>query len=365
MKKPSPLRFAAVVVLTLSSCGVVPLDLDLVKAHERGLSMEGVVGPIDKFGGNDALAGAVFIPDVTTTGGLDAQNGYLVYSSSGSRQLSYVSWNATSSLFHKLSGDIYIGSLSDTYPQVVLHSTKGATRVIKGIQSGNPARLRGATADLSKDVLSETAAVDLQQQNLTLFGLGANPVGFSIAAANDATKDTAYVLAQDPPTHYFFEYSMDFSAAASAGVAALRGIAPYDLSWLLPAWLSSALYYYEPVAARSYACVYDAAGSRWRTYTWTAAAPGSGGELTGIDHRIDALLSTGELLSTEGGTARIYGADGTLLATFDLSDMTFVEERFVGGQARLLFARPIMLDNSPAFILYSTATADVKSLNGT
>ncbi len=71
-----------------------------------------------------------------------------------------------------------------------------------------------------------------------------------------------------------------------------------------------------------------------------------------IDHRVDAMLSTGQLLSTEGGTGRLYDRDGTLLAAFPLGNLRLLSEEYVGGVARIYFSQYLEFNNSGHFNVY-------------
>jgi hypothetical protein len=130
--------------------------------------------------------------------------------------------------------------------------------------------------------------------------------------------------------------------------------------------LNRALYYYDPdttrTPERSYLSWYDTAKSRWRCWTWWSVSPWEGQELTGIDHRVDAVLSTGELFSTEGDEGRVYGRDGTLAASFPLTGLSFIEEASIDGTLRVLFSQYMYMNNSAWFAVYSIPTADLDTL---
>jgi hypothetical protein len=365
MKKLALAAGCLTALLALASCGVVPFDLALSVGAVRGLTLEGMTGPLDKYGSGDELADSVLIPDIAGPTGLDPQNGYLLHTWSGSRQLTYAAWDAGRAMLAKLDSEASIGSSSDLYPQVVLHSIKGGTRSLAAFQfAGDPARFRVVVADPATNQMGVSLDEDLRSHNLALFGVTGNAIGASVAPADDPARDTAYVLSREDGTQDYLEYGCDVAAGGLTGIAGLRGSVAYDLSWLLPTDLDRALYYFDPLANRSFACVWDSAAGRWRTFTWSGVTAGSGGELPAVDHRIDALLTSGNLFSSEGGTGRIYGSGGGLVATFDLEGMMFVEERFVSGVARVLFSRTLVLDNAPWFLVYSVPTSDLGTLAG-
>lgn len=89
--------------------------------------------------------------------------------------------------------------------------------------------------------------------------------------------------------------------------------------------------------------------------------------MTGVTHRIDAVLSTGELLSTEGGTLRLYdpSGQGTQLYAVPLNGLQFCYEAYVGGTAYVFFSLPISLSRGDwAFNVYAIPTSMMRSLRG-
>ena len=83
-------------------------------------------------------------------------------------------------------------------------------------------------------------------------------------------------------------------------------------------------------------------------------------QLTNIGTRIDDLLTTGELLSTQGNTANVYDpttATGTLEATFPLGDLRFVGEVYIGGTPTVLFSEALWYGQQLTFNVYSIPTS--------
>jgi hypothetical protein len=188
-------------------------------------------------------------------------------------------------------------------------------------------------------------------------------IGVSLPASTSAA-DTACFLAEDV-TGSFLEYSMTMTAAFLGAATPIRGSSVYNLALPgLPLDVDRVQYFYDPSASRSYLSWYDASAgqNKWRCWSWSDTTAGHGVELTGANHRIDALLSTGELFSTEDSTGRVYGSDGTLLATFPLTGLIFIDERFVNGTARLIFSQSLFYARQARFNIYSIPTAGVKTL---
>jgi hypothetical protein len=100
------------------------------------------------------------------------------------------------------------------------------------------------------------------------------------------------------------------------------------------------------------------------TWVWIDAVP-THWRLTAVDHRIDALVTTGELFSTEGNIGRVYDPTtptGSLEAEFPLNDLRFIGEVYVGGTPTLLFSQALWYNNQVTFNVYSIPTSKLKSL---
>lgn len=116
---------------------------------------------------------------------------------------------------------------------------------------------------------------------------------------------------------------------------------------------------------RSFGSWVDPASGSWKAYAWWQEPTGSGpiySKPLPVDHRIDALLSTGQLLSTEGDTGRLYDRDGNLLATFPLGNLVFIGEQFVGGVARSYFSQCLIYDHTLHFNVYWIASSQLATL---
>jgi len=104
----------------------------------------------------------------------------------------------------------------------------------------------------------------------------------------------------------------------------------------------------------------------WSTWVWIDnASPPTHWQLSGIGNRIDDLLTTGELFSTEGNVGRVFDPKtptGTLEATFPLSDLRFIGEMYIGGTATMLFSHALWAGRQLSFNIYSIPTADIKTL---
>ncbi len=118
-------------------------------------------------------------------------------------------------------------------------------------------------------------------------------------------------------------------------------------------------YFFDEESGTGIACIRS--DKTWRTYTWSPARR----DLPGITARVDALLSTGELFSTEDGIARLFSMEGNggELARFPLFNLTYSGESFSNGVARMYFTQSFVAEYRLGFYVYSIPTADLKTLD--
>ncbi len=82
-----------------------------------------------------------------------------------------------------------------------------------------------------------------------------------------------------------------------------------------------------------------------------------------IPYRIDALLTTGELMTARDGMVRLYDGDGVELTAFTIGSMRFLNEGFAkDGTARLYFSLNYFISGYPACDIYSIPTADLRNI---
>jgi hypothetical protein len=179
--------------------------------------------------------------------------------------------------------------------------------------------------------------------------------------------DRVYALAKNTTSGRFEEAEFDISSTGlSLPGVRLRSIG-IDLSGVGSTGIPThALYYYDPLTTLGFANWWDSAAGGWVTWKWYETTPGSGvavpTQLTGITHRIDAMLSTGELFSTEGDVGRIYDQNGKLGDQFLFTGLSFVGEVYVGGEAQMLFSQALWYNNQLHFNVYAIATKNAKTL---
>ncbi|HTZ50501.1 MAG TPA: hypothetical protein VMF68_02525 [Spirochaetia bacterium] len=199
-------------------------------------------------------------------------------------------------------------------------------------------------------------------------------VGASVAPDVSGSHDLVHWLAWDVNTPgYYLEMRYQVAESGVTGPSTPRSSLPYDLSGFLPvvppANFARCAYFYDENQAgdpsrapnRSFASWWDDSTGGWVCYAWDDLASH---QKLPVDHRIDALLTTGKLLSTEGGTGRLYDRDGNLLATFPLGNLAFIGEHYVGGAPRCYFSQALVYQKTLHFNVYWIATDQLATLGG-
>ena len=180
--------------------------------------------------------------------------------------------------------------------------------------------------------------------------------------------DRAYMLIKDiyPASQKFVEVQFQLSQTGLVAAVPLR-TAQLDLVSGIPPTgpPQQSLYYYDPVTTMGFANWFDTPSASWVCWKWYESPPGTAvtSRVTGISHRIDALLATGELFSTEGDVGRIYDQNGNQLSQFSLTGFSFVGEVYVGGTAQVLFSQTLWFGNNALYFnVYSIPSSDLKKL---
>jgi len=198
-------------------------------------------------------------------------------------------------------------------------------------------------------------------------------IGASMAADSSLGFDMLHLLAWDPSTLYFFEVGVPVQASGFGGGTQPRAGGPLSFIPVGSAGINRCMYFYDENRAadpgrldnRSFASWYDTSSGSWVSYAWWESPTGSGNFSNmrlPVDHRLDALLSTGQLLSTEGGMGRLYDRDGNLRATFPLGNLVYIAEEYVGGVPRCYFSQCLVYDNRLHFNVYWIQTDQLGTL---
>ncbi len=199
--------------------------------------------------------------------------------------------------------------------------------------------------------------------NLVLPGSSTAVIGASMSASPNPGFDMLHLLGTGPTS--FQEVIYQVSSTSVVFLSAPRGSIPLPF---IPAGITRVMYFYDDNAAadnRSFASWYDTSSSSWVTYAWWQSPVGVGSIFSmrlPMDHRPDALLSTGQLLSTEEGTGRLYDRNGNLLSTFALGNLVYIAEEYVNGVPRCYFSQCLIYDRWLHFNIYWIQTSQLGTL---
>ena len=206
--------------------------------------------------------------------------------------------------------------------------------------------------------------------------IGGTPhiVGMSVNARNTPAQDRIAALVRRDDLYR--EVWTDISAGGIGMWQSMWAVPNYPLDFLGNQW--HLIYFRDFDKNRGFAQSYD--GDSWATWVWWSPLP-EYKKLTGITHRIDAILSpdagpgASHLFSTEDGFGRVYRYDGTgtgeLVAQFGLGTLRFIGEAYVTGSWQMLFCRCVVdeysSDISPGrfhFEIRAIATEDLVATFG-
>jgi hypothetical protein len=188
---------------------------------------------------------------------------------------------------------------------------------------------------------------------------GAVVLGAQFAPSSSIGGDGMYWLARDSggSIHEATLNTVNFSGFS--GVADTTGALSPTFSSIFSG-LNRCLYYHDPATGVSYAS-FHAAGA-WQCWRWETGGANAR-QLTKITCRIDALLTTGELLSTQDGAGRLFDPEGNLLAAFPFGALRYSMEAYVNGTATVFLSRSFVTDGSLSLELYSIPSSRLKTLS--
>lgn len=126
------------------------------------------------------------------------------------------------------------------------------------------------------------------------------------------------------------------------------------------------LYYQGPLGAPSYASYFSAGNWVCRQWPPTAApTPPTVTLLTSVTRRIDAVLTNGDLISTQDGTLTEYDLNGTKLNSVSLGGLQFCYEAYVGTTPYVFFSLSLGFSHQAwAFRVYAIPTSAMRGLKG-
>jgi hypothetical protein len=372
----------AVCALVCVSCSPPPFDLSISQSAQTAsrMTLMGQVGPVYNVSSDQSVSDEMFIPEKDSVGGITVQAGFVTWKyQSGPLNYAAVIWDGSQGAYIRY-GSIQSTSTAatDKYPAFLIQAVKSLHNVeVFQYDEINPGmnRYTVVLGNPSANAFPFGVPITAPLESLVTTGaFGTNSkqvIGVSTYPDQSQAIDRTYWLFRQTLTNNYLEARFDNSqTGVNPTGSPLRGLTTYDLSvtgsGFLPIGINRVMYYYDPlsVPGRSYACWWDTtvAPNRWRTWVWTDISPTSRVELTNITSRIDALLTTGNLFSTEGEVGRIYDQNGSLLSGFLLGNLKLIGEMYIGGVANVLFSQALHYNRALHFNVYSIPTTQLTSL---
>jgi len=184
-------------------------------------------------------------------------------------------------------------------------------------------------------------------------------LGGHISPSSTGVSDDVFCLVNT--TTGFWEVQSQITEAALIDFSALPLSSDISLPFLAgPPDATRCLYFHDANAKKSFALVY--VSNAWQCWSWPTDPIGEPVQLSGITRRIDALLSTGQLFSTQDGIGTVYNSEGAVLTSFPMGALRLVYETYAAGETRVLFSLMTSVESSVTFYLYSIPAADLAAL---
>jgi hypothetical protein len=387
MKKLLPLLACALLCL---SCDA-PFDLSLSQAAAviAKMTLQQTIAPLSALDGGQGDLDIVFLPEKEGAApGIDFQNGFILLRGTYRTTLRYIRFDSASSSYQVIGGwNRGLVNPDPNYRPFVFEPLKfpnlnDSTIGVVGLDPVDPGNssVQLAIANIPSSSLAEGTWLNLWG-DVILGGPSPNydakVLGFSIYPTDFAQPfDNSYWLVRmnsGIDMGKLREVAMDlFAAGFMSKYDTKLGAIAFDIPEL--AGVTRCHYFYDPdpirgptpVDRKSYVSWFDTAAGSWRCISWKGTVTVESNVLSGVTHRIDALLTTGMLFSTEGNVGRVYDSSGTELASFPLGALRFIGERYVDGAPLALFSLARIVTErygeTLAIDIYSIPTAGLETL---
>ena len=335
-------------------------ELNTSAGLAKQMTLLGTLGPVKSPDGDSTTAIMLLPPKptaaTTSLDQLSLVSGFLVSKSPGQESLSWAIQGSDGSVQTTNSnGGFSLAGADPNYPYFaynVITTTTTANMLVYLIGAPTGNGYQAFTADLANaQFLSPPSLTTFLSYFGTQTVLGAQVFPLSGSDQFNFFLNNAGTLQEDTATFASPNFN-PYTTATPPGLA-------------LPGLGYRALYYQNGqsgAASLSYASYYTA--GRWVCYQWNTS-PTSQTQLTGVTNRIDALLSNGDLISTQDGTLTIYDSNGSEVNSVDLRGMQFCYEAYVGTRPYVFFSLSLSFPHqSWAFRAYAIPTSQLRGLKG-
>lgn len=387
MKKLAPVL--AIALLCMGCDAPFDLSYSQAAALTSKMTLRQTLAPLNGIEGDQAELDLVFLPDKTAAvPGIDFQNGFLIMRGPYRTVLRYLRSDSATGSFQTFGweGQDFVNPDPSYLPVLfeplrfptVAQSPVGIVRLDPLFPENSEVQI------LNADFASASLVPGMWTNIRTGFVFvapapvyDASVLGFNIYPTDGAQVfDTSYWLVRvgsGIDAGKLREISMDVAATGFTNKSDTKvGAVAFDVPEL--AAVTRCHYFHDPDPVRgttpadrkSYVSWFDAASGGWKCVRWNGVGFADSTALPFVTHRIDALLTTGRLFSTEAGVGRVYDAGGVEIASFPLGALRFIGERYLDGVPLALFtlARTITEKDSQdrAIDVYSIPAAGLETL---
>jgi hypothetical protein len=359
------MALAGAFTLTLSCVPPYFAEIDAAARLIRHMSPAGTVAPVSVQDGAAGPAATVrFLPSrptATSIQNASITSGFVVASSPSMDYLTFVYVNGSGQPSNGLTG--YPLTVSGADPNFPLYEydviSSPATQPSIIVFRYDPVTPGNSTyqemqGDPTTGQFLQPAAYISQLFAAGAVFLAANPpVGCSIAPTGTTPDTFTFILqngaAMNDGNTLVNNPSGVFQAGTVSGASPLPGLTPRALV-------------FSNVKGGTLVGQYRS-GNAWVTLQWVDGLPGT--TMTGVTKRLDAVLSDGDLLSTEGGNFTLYdsGGTGTQVFSTPLNGMQFCYEAWVGSTPYVFFTVSVIdRHGNTIFNVFAIPTSQVRTL---
>ncbi len=363
MKKP------LLLLLVLALFGCPPpynADVNLASSLTAQMTLAGTAGPLSVSGSDLGAVRSNFFPVRDASAAFFGTANVPGFAQGTDGFYDYVQAPSGSDTFFGRQYELF-GSDSN-YPPIIyaagVSTASTGYLFIIGLDPGTaglPGQFQVASIPLPTGNLAFAGPIPLQNQ-LTVFS---NPWNTAVVVGLSVMADPA-IPGQDlsfwllRASGLYAEEQFTMNPAGAAFVSPVPAT-PSSFSLPIPA-LARYQYFHDPQGGVSYASFLS--GGSWQCWSWL---PGGTPirQLTGITSRVDALLSTGELLSFEGDVLRVYdpAGNGSMLTSVPLGSLRYCYETYVGGTPYVFFCQTLYFGRGKwGYRLFAMESSQVKGL---
>lgn len=343
----------------LSAAGCVPpylAVLDSSAALTRQMTVVGNLGPINVQSNGTNIRFLPMKPTATSIAGLNLQSGFAIDEENGYDyvRFAYVDSNGQA----QVTGSLPF-SLAGADPNYPLNQFEVTTTTATGnivVLSMYPTAASNTSVLCTATLSSGPLAAPIT--TLLNVPFGNSVLGVHVSPQLGAADSFNFLLWNGGSA--FSEGSTVVNSALTSVFLAATPTTNAALS--LPTTPPQRyLYYKNQAGTLSYASHFT--GSQWVCYQWAPSGPAS--QLGGVTHRIDAILTTGDLLSTEGGILRLYGPAGNQVLSVSLGGLQFCYEAYLGSTPYVFFSLVMNMQRGDwMFRVYAIPTSSMRGLGG-